>query len=107
MDASSEPDRNRQDGVLAGPGGSLLRAQDFGGHARWIGRGYDRRQDAGRCDLETGARDGRSRPAGGGGRSALCVALPVLTDFGAAAPANGPLFAPTSQSCTKRLVGKY
>src|SRR3984957_6401329 len=98
MDASSEPDRNRQDGVLAGPGGSRLRAQDYGGHAGWIGRGYDRWQDAGRCDLETGAGHRRSCPPGGGEGRRLRGALSVLTARALLACdlASGPDLAPCS-----------
>ncbi len=60
---ASEPDRDRQKGLLAGAGRSRLRAQDSGGDAGRIGRGHDRRKDAGRRDLETGAGHRRSRPS--------------------------------------------
>ena len=75
---ASEPDRDRQKGVLARSGRSGFRAKDYGGHAGWIGRGHDRRQDAGRCDLEAGACHRRSCPPGGGEGRRLCGALPVL-----------------------------
>src|SRR3984885_1466557 len=102
MDASSEPDRNRQDGILAGPGGSRLCAQDFDGYARRIGRGDDRRQDAGRCDLETGARDGRSRPAGGGERSGLRSALQVLINVGSGASSTARFLLSQSGSSAEK-----
>ena len=61
------------------PGRSRLRAQDSGRDAGRIGRGHDRRQNAGRCDLETGAGHRPPCPAGGGARPGLCGALSVLT----------------------------
>ena len=66
LDLASEPDRHRKKGVFAGSRRSRVRPQDSGRDAGRIGRGHDRRQNAGRCDLETGAGHRPPCPAGGG-----------------------------------------
>ena len=62
LDLAPPSDRNRQGGVFPRPGRGRLRAKDSRRDARRIGRGHDRRQNAGRRDVEASARDRRPRP---------------------------------------------
>ena len=82
---ASEPDRHRQAGVLARSRRGRVRHEDSRGDAGRLRRGDDRRQDAGRRDLETGAGDRRSRAPGGGQGQGFRRGLRVLSG-GAATP---------------------
>ena len=60
--AASEPDRDRQARVLARSGRGRVRPPDHRRHAGRHGRRDDRRQDAGRRDLEAGQGDLSTSP---------------------------------------------
>ena len=75
LDAAPEPDRHRQAGFFARPRRGQICAQDSGGDAGRVGRGDDRRQDAGRRDVETGQGDFDLAAPGRGEGQGLCGAL--------------------------------
>ena len=54
LDAASEPGTHRQARVFARSGRGGVRQENHRRHARRHRCGHDRRQDAGRCDLEAG-----------------------------------------------------
>jgi malyl-CoA/(S)-citramalyl-CoA lyase len=59
--AAPRADRHRQEGLLAQPRRGEVRQARHRGHPRRPRRAHDRRQDAGRRDLEAVPRDGRPR----------------------------------------------
>ena len=62
LDAASKPGADRQAGILPRPVRGGVRQEDHRRHAGRLGRGHDRRQDAGRRHLETSQGAGRSGP---------------------------------------------
>ena len=85
--AASDPGRDRQARVLAGPGRGRLREENSRRHAGRHRRRHDRRQDAGRRDLETGQGGGRSgqtgrdQGSGSGGALRSVGPLPCRSDL--------------------------
>ena len=59
--AAPGPDRDRQARLLAGPRGGGVRQEGHRGDPRWPRRAHDRRQDAGRRNVEAVQGDGQPR----------------------------------------------